>query len=283
MRPGTASIAELLAEGRRRLATRAGSDAPRLAAELLLAHALGRPRSHLYAWPETIPTAEVLRRYRQLLAAHADGQPLAYLTGQREFWSLDLAVSPAVLIPRPDTETLVELALARIPRDAAWTLADLGTGSGAIALALRHERPHCQVLAGELDPAALAQAAANARRLGLDLALFRGHWGAALGRHSLDMLVSNPPYLAADDPHLQRGDLPHEPRQALVAGADGLDDLRRLAADARRLLRPGGWLLLEHGWQQGEAVADLLREAGLHEVAMHRDPAGQPRVCLGRA
>lgn len=277
----TPSVQALLAAAGARLA--AVSDSPRSDAELLLAHALGRPRSFLRAWPgQAVPPAQA-EHFAALLARRGAGEPVAYLLGRREFWSLELAVSPATLIPRPETERLVELALACLPADRPGRIADLGTGSGAIALALAHERPQAQVVATDASAAALAVARANAERLGLAHVDFRlGDWCIPLAGATFDLIVSNPPYVAAGDPHLAQGDVRFEPHTALVAGADGLDALRRIVAAARAHLVAGGWLLLEHGWDQGEAVPALLRAAGYVEVSDHRDDAGQPRVSRGR-
>lgn len=259
-------------------------DTARLDAELLLAKVLGRDRTWLHTWPETELTAQQERQFHALIERRARGEPVAHLLGRQAFWSLDLQVSPATLIPRPATERLVELALARIPPDAPWRIADLGTGSGAIALALASERPACNIVATDVSAAALDVARANARRLRLDnITFLEGDWLAPL-REQLPfrMIVSNPPYVCAADPHLAEGDVRFEPASALVAGADGLDALRALAGAARPHLVPGGWLLLEHGHDQAGAVIALLREAGFENVADFRDLAGQPRVTVAR-
>ncbi len=273
-------IADLLRAARQRLA---GPQAA-LEAQALLAHVLGRPRSHLLAWPERPVAAAAAARFRTLLARRAAGEPLAYLTGEREFWSLPLRVTPAVLIPRPETELLVELTLAQLPAGPCG-VADLGTGSGAIALALASERPAWRLDASDASAAALAVARDNARRLDLAarVAFHHGPWYAALPRGvRYHALVSNPPYVASGDPHLTRGDLPFEPRAALAAGPDGLAALRALVDGAPDRLHPGGWLLLEHGHDQGAAVRALLRARGFVAVATHRDLAGLPRATLGR-
>lgn len=274
------TVAELLTEGTRLL----GSGEGARESELLLCRAVARDRAWLRAHDQDPVEAAAAERYRGWLRQRADGVPVAYLLGEREFWSLPLTVSPAVLIPRPDTESLVEQALSRIPQDRAVRVADLGTGSGAIALAIASERPQAQVLATDASAQALAVAAGNARQLGLsDRIRFRlGHWYAALSDEAaFDLIVSNPPYIAADDPHLQLGDLRAEPQCALASGADGLDAIRELASGAARHLADGGWLLLEHGHDQGAAVRDLLREAGLSQVETVRDFGGNERVSLG--
>lgn len=274
-------IAELLRWSEQRLA--GASDSPRLDTELLLAHALDRPRSHLYAWPEHRPSAACIDRFERLIERRERGEPIAYLIGRREFWSLDLAVTPETLIPRPETELLVELALARLPEDSAVEVADLGTGTGAIALAIARERPLARVVATDRDPAALAVAARNARRLGLHTVEFvAGDWCAALPELRFDLIVSNPPYIAVDNDHLRQSDLRFEPRAALVAGTDGLDALRAIIDRAPERLVPGGWLLLEHGFDQGKTVAALLRKRGFVEVATRPDPAGHDRAGTGR-
>jgi len=263
-------------------ATLSASPAPRLDAEVLVMHVTGCARAQLITHAADLLTAERQSRLEALLARRARGEPVAYLTGKREFWSLELTVTPDVLIPRPETELLVEQALARIPKDAAWTVADLGTGSGAVALAIAHERPRCRVIATDASVSALAVARANAERLGLGNVEFRhGEWLAPLDNEVVDLIVSNPPYVAEGDPHLDQGDLRFEPRAALVAGPDGLDALRRIAADARAHLRPGGWLLLEHGYDQAGAVRALVSDSGYREVASYRDLAGHERVTGG--
>lgn len=256
-------------------------ETPRLDAELLLAHCLGRDRVWLRAWPEYEVPPEIGICYCQLLDRRAAGEPMAYLVGQREFWSMSLRVQPGSLIPRPDTECLVERALERLPETPARVL-DLGTGTGAIALALASERPDCQVVALDIDPANAALAAANARALTLDnVQVLVGCWLQPLAAE-FDLIVSNPPYIAADDPHLQQGDVRFEPLRALVSGSGGLQDLTTIIATALAHLKPQGWLLLEHGWTQRQAVADLLQGAGFEAVQCWQDYAGQDRVSGGR-
>lgn len=219
---------------------------------------------------------------RALLARRQRGEPVAYLTGKREFWSLELSVTPDVLIPRPETELLVEQALARIPADAGWTIADLGAGSGAVALALATERPRCRVIASDFSAAALAIARANAQHLGITNVEFRlGEWLMPFTGEQLDMVVSNPPYIAEQDPHLVQGDLRFEPRVALVAGADGLSAIRIIATDARQHLRRGGFLFLEHGFDQAREVRAVLTGQSYGTVATRPDLQGLPRVSFG--
>jgi release factor glutamine methyltransferase len=257
---------------------------PELEAALLLCHLLGKPKSHLYAWPEAPLTPSQLEQYRDLIERRLHGTPLAYILEQREFWSLPLRVTPATLIPRAETELVVERALFHLRTDQAPTLADLGTGSGAIALALCRERADARVDATDSSPEALTIAQENAIRLGIDnIKFYLGGWFEALpaGRH-YDILVSNPPYIEANDPHLHQGDLPHEPLTALVSGSDGLHDIRSIIAQAPSWLKPNGWLILEHGYDQADAVTALLHRAGMERIATHRDLANQPRVTEAR-
>lgn len=252
-------------------------------AELLLLHVLGRERSWLFAHATDLVDPASGQAFAELLQRRLAGEPVAYLLGRRGFWTLDLAVSPDTLIPRPETERLVELALERLPEATPLRVADLGTGSGAIALALASERPQARVVATDMSPAALAVAAANARRHGLDNVAFRqGSWHAPLAGERFDLIASNPPYIASDDPHLARGDLRFEPASALASGHDGLDDIRLIIAGAAAHLLPGGWLLLEHGWDQGAAIRALLDDAGFVEVATEVDLEQRDRVSLGR-
>lgn len=271
------SIATVLAA-----ASLPASDTPVLDAELLLAHVLGKPRSYLLTWPERELDETQLAQFDALLARRRQGEPVAYLLGEQGFWSLDLKVAPDTLIPRPDTERLVEVALELGPAGPARVL-DLGTGTGAIALALAAERPRWQLIGVDRMPAAVALARRNGERLGLTHAHFlQSDWFSALDGQCFDMIVSNPPYIAADDPHLALGDVRFEPASALVSGEDGLDDIRRIIAEAPDHLAPGGWLLLEHGWQQAPAVCQLLRECGMDLVQSWRDLGGQLRVSGGQ-
>lgn len=252
-------------------------------AQLLLAHALGRDRAWLYAHDRDPVDPAARRRFADLVARRRAGEPVAYLRGRQGFWSLDLAVGPATLIPRPETERLVELALDRLPCDAPLALADLGTGSGAIALALALERPRARIVATDLSAAALAVARGNADVLGAGNIEFRhGSWFEPLAGERFDLVASNPPYVADGDPHLARGDLRFEPAAALSSGTDGLDDIRAIVRGAPAHLVPGGWLLLEHGFDQGAAVCALLQAAGFAEVGTGRDLEGRDRVGFGR-
>jgi release factor glutamine methyltransferase len=252
----------------------------RLDAQLLLLHAWGRPsqdRAWLIAHDQDVLPPPVEQRYIELARLRAAGRPLAYLTGTREFYGLSLQVDARVLDPRPDTETLVDWALELLRGRTAPQVLDLGTGSGAIALAIKAQRPDCQLTAIDASADALAVAADNARRLGLDVRLLQGDWlQGHEGRY--DLIVSNPPYIAEGDPHLAA--LGHEPRLALVAGADGLAALRAIVQQAPAHLECGGWLLLEHGWDQAAAVRALLQQAGLQQVQSRRDLAGIER-CSG--
>ena len=255
----------------------------RVDAEWLLAHALAKRRSWLFAHADDPVPADVAERFAALLARRQAGEPVAYLTGTQGFWTLELEVSPATLIPRPETELLVELALARIPMTAASRIADLGTGSGAIALAIAKERPRAVVVATDASEAALQVARRNAARNHIANIEFReGDWLAPLAGEHFDLIASNPPYIAEGDPHLGEGDLRFEPASALSSGSDGFDAIRSIIAAAPIHLRSGGWLLLEHGWEQGAAVRTLLAAAGFIEVETARDLEDRDRVTLGR-
>jgi release factor glutamine methyltransferase len=263
-------------------AARLGGQDARADAELLLAHLLSRPRAWLYAHGDETVAPELASRFAAMLQRRAQGEPVAYLVGRREFWSLDLEVTPATLVPRPETELLVELALDRIPAGSAARVIDLGTGSGAIALAGASERPHARVTAVDASAQALVVAQRNATRLGLERVRFlRSDWFSAVRDECFDLVLANPPYLADDDPHLREGSLPFEPAPALASGRDGLDALRAICADAPARLQGGGWLLFEHGLAQGEAARALLQARGFAQVRTWRDLEGRERVSGG--
>jgi release factor glutamine methyltransferase len=267
------TVASLLAD--RRL--------PALETRMLLGRVLGRDRAWLAAHPEAVVPDDAALRFRGFVARRLSGEPMAYLTGEREFFSLVFHVTPAVLIPRQETEVLVEQALALIPAGVPARVADLGTGSGAIALALAHHRPQARIVATDVSATALAVAQDNARRLGLPQVRFvHSEWCADLPDPEYEVIVSNPPYVAEHDRHLSEGDVRHEPRGALASGRDGLADLRIIARQAPKRLAAGGWLLVEHGYDQGEAVRGLFGGVGLAAVETIADLAGIGRVTKGR-
>ena len=272
----------------------------RIEVQCLLQQALNVSRAYLLAHPERSLTVSEQARYEESLQRRLHGEPIAYILGEREFFGLMFKVTPATLIPRPETELLVELALQRIPspptplplageggrqaeRGYEYRVLDLGTGSGAIALSIAHVRPDASVLASDVSAAALEVARENAQRLGISNAVFvQSDWYAALHAQRFDLVVSNPPYVAAADPHLQLGDPRFEPASALASGGDGLDDIRHIVAHAQAHLHPGGWLLLEHGYDQAARVRGLLHEAGLAEIFSACDLAGIERASGGR-
>ena len=258
------------------------SPTARLDAEWLLAAALGKSRSYLHTWPEKIVSSESALIFADYLQRRRAGEPVAYILGQQGFWNLDLEVAPHTLIPRPDTELLVETALQLLPTTPANVL-DLGTGSGAIALALASERAAWQVTAVDRVLEAVALAERNRQRLALDnVTVLNSHWFSALADHRFDLIISNPPYIAAGDVHLAEGDVRFEPESALVAGPDGLDDIREIVAAAPQHLNPGAWLMLEHGYDQGAPVRDLLQGAGFTQVESRKDLGAHERITLGR-
>ena len=276
-------IRTLLDEGAAQLGRVA--DAPRREAELLLGAALGRTRAWLLAHPEErILDCEATDRYEAYVTRRRLGEPVAYLLGEKEFWSLPLAVGPGVLIPRPETELLVERALAHLPTDRPCTVLDLATGSGAVALAIAQERPLARVVATDCASVAVVTARANAARLGLAdrVQVREGEWYGPVAAQTFDLIASNPPYIAADDPRVEPAVQRFEPREALFAGPTGLEALQHIIANAPGHLTPAGWLVLEHGDTQGEAVRGLLANAGFTEIRTHRDLGGHERCSEGR-
>jgi len=272
------------------------SGSARIEVQCLLQAVLRVNRAHMLTHPKQILDAEQQARYTALLERRLHGEPLAYLLGEREFYGLNFRVTPATLIPRADTELLVELALQRVPqkppspqpsptwRGSNYRVLDLGTGSGAIALSIAHARPDIEVTAVDASQEALEVARENARRLNIgNVRLLQSDWFAALAGERFDLIVSNPPYIAEGDTHLAQGDLRFEPRTALASGADGLNDIRRIVANAKEYLDAGGWLLFEHGYDQAGRVRELLAAAGYAEVFSARDLAGIERVSGGRA
>lgn len=273
------SIAQALSMGVECITT---SDTAKLDAEVLLAFCLERQRSYLYTWPERLLTETQAERYRSLLLQRAQGVPIAHLVGEREFWSLPLQVNSSTLIPRPDTEVLVEQALALDLPQRSKVL-DLGTGTGAIALALKQSRPHWQITAVDKIAAAVDLARQNAQALTLDIRCFQSDWFSAVNpQQRFDVIISNPPYIDAKDLHLEQGDLRYEPRSALVAAANGMADIHQIVNAASSYLATAGWLLLEHGCAQGAAVREQLQQAGFEQVTTVRDYANLERVTLGQ-
>ena len=251
-------------------------------ARLLLAEACGFSQASVIAQGEHELPPEIEARFTAMVARRRAGEPIAYIVGRREFYGLPLSVGPSVLIPRPETELLVDLALERIQPNAAANVLDLGTGSGAIALAIKRNRPRARVVGIEIAAAALEYAKRNAAKLGLEIELMHGDWFEPVRGERFDVIVSNPPYVALEDPHLCAGDVRFEPRCALVGGADGLDEIRTIVANAGQPLKPGGWLLLEHGLGQDKAVRTLLAAAGFDAVTSWPDLAGIARASGGK-
>lgn len=254
----------------------------RFEVQMLLQSALEVVRAYLMAHPEQTLSATQQVAYDAMLQRRLHGEPIAYILGEREFFGLNFKVTPATLIPRPDTELLVELALQRIPAHGHVRVLDLGTGSGAIAIAIAHSRPNAEVVAVDASAAALQVARENAQRLGVaKISFLQSEWFSALGGQRYDLIVSNPPYVAAGDVHLAQGDVRFEPVAALASGADGLQDIRRIVGEAGDLLENGAWLLLEHGYDQAGRVRELLRQNGFKDVLSAKDLAGIERVTGG--
>lgn len=249
---------------------------------LLLQHVLQKNSAWLRLHEDDVLLSDDVARLEALLLRREQGEPVAYLLGEKGFWSLDLQVTPATLIPRPDTELLVEMALEKLPKDTACSVLDLGTGSGAIALAVAKERPDVVVTAVDQSADALVVAKANAEKNGLSLRLLQGNWFSPVAGETFDMTLSNPPYIAENDPHLTQGDLRFEPMTALASGKDGLDDLRLIVLQSPLYLKPSAWLVVEHGFDQGEAVRTLFSQAGFSWVETRRDIEGRERTTLGQ-
>ncbi|KLU19360.1 SAM-dependent methyltransferase [Proteus mirabilis] len=258
------------------------SDSPKRDAEILLGYVTQRTRTYLIAFNETVLSPDELAQLSQLLTRRIKGEPIAYLVGEREFWSLPLKVSPATLIPRPDTECLVEKALEKLPSEPTRIL-DLGTGTGAIALAMASERPDCHIIGVDFQTEAVALARENATNLALNNTEFmESCWFSSLSGHQFDMIISNPPYIDENDEHIHQGDVRFEPLTALVAGKNGFADIEIIIETARQFLTDNGWVLLEHGWQQGEGVRNIFTDKGYCCVETFRDYGGNERVTVGR-
>ncbi len=273
------TLGALLDEGMRNLADPVEA---RREVQILLGHVLGVSRAWLAAHRDERIHAASAGLFRELVRRRRAGEPVAYLVGRREFYGLDFRVTPEVLIPRADTETLVDAALEKLTLHAGADVLDLGTGSGCVAISIAHERPTARVTAVEVSAAALSIARENAEVIGVDVEFVQAMWFERLGGRRFDLIVSNPPYVAKGDPHLRQGDLRFEPAQALASGRDGLDDIRIIVAAAPAFLHAGGWLLFEHGYDQAVASRDLLHNAGFGELLSWADIGGLPRVAGGR-
>lgn len=259
------------------------SDSALLDAEILLSLAINKPRPHLRAWPDKQLLPDQWALFSSLLEQRQQGKPIAYITGHREFWSRDFLVTPDVLIPRPDTELLVELSLDLIPADAPYQIIDLGTGSGIIAITLAAERPHTMITATDSNLAALRIAQLNAEQHHINnIRFYHSDWFADLPKHKYHLIISNPPYIAEHDPHLQQGDVRFEPRSALCAPGEGLNDIRTIAENALDYLEPAGHLLIEHGYRQGQQVRNLLTSIRYRNVQTYADLSRQPRATYGQ-
>ncbi len=252
----------------------------KLDTDVLLAHVLGKTRTWLFTWPEKDIPEPDWTRFTALVQRRQAGEPVAHLTGEREFWSLPIAVNPSTLIPRPDTECLVEAILDRFDHSPRQVV-DLGTGTGAIALALASERPDWHIIAIDRIPEACALAQFNSERLGLPIEVLQGHWCDPLPDQSIDILVSNPPYIDEQDPHLNEGDVRFEPKSALIAPDQGLADIKTIAEQGRRVLKPNGQLFLEHGWTQGDAARAILKAQGYQNPTTLKDHGDRDRITYG--
>jgi len=274
------TLAELIEQAHRRLQDQ--TESPLLDAEVLLCHSLGKTRSFLRAWPQHRPSPVQRLHFDELLEKRQHGMPVAYLTGYREFWSREFIVNSDVLIPRPDTELLVELALKLLKPKLSANVLDLGTGSGILAITLGLEFPWAKVQACDVSEAALKIARLNAERLDArNVSFIHSHWFDHITGHDFDLIISNPPYIAKDDPHLQRGDVRFEPQTALISADSGLKDIETLANQSRNHLKPGGSLLIEHGYDQQQAVQAIFRKYGYCQTTTHEDLSANPRVTSG--
>ena len=276
------TVGRLLDDAARNLAAIADLVEARREAQILFGHAMGVSRAWLSAHRDDAADPSAADTFRELVRRRRTGEPVAYLVGRREFYGLEFRVTPDVLIPRADTETLVDAALEKLLKGAQPDVVDLGTGSGCVALTIAHERPAARVTAVDVSAAALIVARENAASIGVNAEFVQGAWFEELDGRRFDLIVSNPPYVATGDPHLQQGDLRFEPAKALASGEDGLADIRIIVADAPAYLREGGWLLFEHGYEQADVCRDLLLDAGFGEVISRADIAGLPRVAGGR-
>ena len=275
------TISQALSEARHRL--QATSPSPAVDASILLCHVLGCSPSHLIAWPDNQLSPHQVTQFNEILQQRVEGKPVAYITGEREFWSLSLKVTSDVLIPRPETETLVEFVLEKFSSSPALTVADLGTGSGAIACALAVERPAWNIIATDISTEALDIARHNALAHKLENIRFvHGQWLEPLTDLDFDLIISNPPYIAIEDPHLAQGDVRFEPEAALASGEQGMDAITHLTRQAVQRLKAGGWLIVEHGYDQQQLVYDCYRQGGFEDILQLTDLAGQPRVTAGR-
>ncbi|WP_117233520.1 peptide chain release factor N(5)-glutamine methyltransferase [Vibrio maerlii] len=275
------TVEQLLKQATEQL-TANGSESPSLDAAVLLCHALNKPRSFLFTWPDKVLSEEEQGAINDLISERLTGKPVAYIVGEREFWSLPLKVSPSTLIPRPDTERLVEVALD-LTIDANGPILDLGTGTGAIALALASEMPNREVIGVDLREEAQQLATENSKNLSISNARFvLGSWFEPIGDLRFDLIVSNPPYIDEQDPHLDQGDVRFEPKSALVADDKGMADIRWIATNARSYLNTGGWIAFEHGYDQGKVTREFLESLGYSMVATQQDYAGNDRVTLGK-
>lgn len=277
------SIEESLQVAKQQLINAGLTDSPQIDAELLLCHTLDKPRSYLFTWPEKNLTSEQELQFSSFLEQRIQGHPIAHIIGQREFWGLNLKVTADTLIPRPDTETLIEAALELKPGDnSTCSILDLGTGTGAIALALKSELSQCQVIAVDQSRAALEVAQHNAQSNQLDVQFIHSNWLSAIEDQQFNCIVSNPPYIEDDDPHLQQGDVRFEPLSALASGQDGLDDIRIICQQGYSHIKPNGWLIIEHGYNQAEAIHELFAQYGYQNIQLRKDYGGNPRVTLGQ-